>query len=117
MRRLTVDEIATEVQRLADGARNGSLTADELRGSTFTLTSAGKLGGLFVTPLVNHPEVAILGLHRVGDRAVVRDGRVVVRKMGNISVSFDHRVVDGMRAGAFCLDVIERLQLPAGDAA
>jgi len=98
------------VQRLADGARAGSLTAEELRDSTFTVTSAGKLGGLFVTPLVNHPEVAILGLHRIADRAAVRDGQVVVRKIGNVSVSFDHRVVDGARAAAFCLDVIERLQ-------
>jgi pyruvate/2-oxoglutarate dehydrogenase complex dihydrolipoamide acyltransferase (E2) component len=106
----TVDEIAAEVTRLADGARAGSLVADELRGSTFTITSAGRLGGLFVTPLVNHPEVAILGLHRVADRPVALDGQVVVRRMGNVSVSFDHRVVDGTRAAAFCLDVIGRLQ-------
>ena len=100
-----------------DGSRTaratGSLTAEELRDSTFTVTSAGKLGGLFVTPLVNHPEVAILGLHRIADRAVVRDGQVVVRKVGNVSVSFDHRVVDGARAAGFCLDVIERLQSAA----
>jgi len=115
--RRTVDEIAGEVTRLADGARNGTLTADELRDSTFTITSAGKFGGLFVTPLVNHPEVAILGLHRVGDRVVVRDGEVAVRRVGNVSVSFDHRVVDGMRAAAFCLDVIERLSANAGDTA
>jgi pyruvate/2-oxoglutarate dehydrogenase complex dihydrolipoamide acyltransferase (E2) component len=111
--RCSVDEIADEVRRLADGARAGSLTAEELRDSTFTITSAGKLGGLFVTPLVNHPEVAILGLHRIADRAVVRDGEVVARKTGNVSVSFDHRVVDGARAAGFCLDVIERLQSAA----
>ncbi len=63
-----------------------------------------------MTPLVNHPEVAILGLHRVSERPVVRDGQVVVRPVGNVSVSFDHRVVDGVRAAAFCLDVIDRLQ-------
>jgi len=108
--RLTVDEIDTEVGRLAGGARAGTLAADELRDSTFTVTSAGKLGGLFVTPLVNHPEVAILGLHRIADRPVVRDGAVVARRIGNVSVSFDHRVVDGARAAAFCLDVIEQLQ-------
>jgi len=112
--RRSVPEIAVEVRRLADGARAGSLTAEELRDSTFTVTSAGKLGGLFVTPLVNHPEVAILGLHRIADRAVVRDGQVVVRKIGNVSVSFDHRVVDGARAAEFCLEVIERLQSAAG---
>jgi pyruvate/2-oxoglutarate dehydrogenase complex dihydrolipoamide acyltransferase (E2) component len=106
----SVAEIDTEVQRLADAARAGTLAPEELRGSTFTVTSAGKLGGIFVTPLVNHPEVAILGLHRVGPRPVARDGDVVVRQMGNVSVTFDHRVVDGLRAGAFCLDVIARLQ-------
>jgi pyruvate dehydrogenase E2 component (dihydrolipoamide acetyltransferase) len=115
--RRSVDEIGAEVRRLAAGARAGTPTADELRDSTFTVTSAGKLGGLFVTPLVNHPEVAILGLHRVSDRAVVRDGRVVVRTVGNVSVSFDHRVVDGARAGAFCLDVIAQLQSAAAASA
>jgi pyruvate/2-oxoglutarate dehydrogenase complex dihydrolipoamide acyltransferase (E2) component len=108
--RRSVDEIDAEVRRLADGARAGSLSADELRDSTFTVTSAGKLGGLFVTPLVNHPEVAILGLHRVAERPVVRDGEIVIRPVGNVSVSFDHRVVDGVRAAAFCLAVIDRLQ-------
>ena len=81
-----------------------------MRDSTFTITSAGKLGGVFVTPLINHPEVAILGLHRVGPNAVVRDGEIVVRETGNISVTFDHRVIDGARAGAFCVDVIRRLE-------
>jgi pyruvate dehydrogenase E2 component (dihydrolipoamide acetyltransferase) len=107
--RLSIEEIDTEVHRLAEGARAGTLQPDELRDSTFTLTSAGKLGGLFVTPLINHPEVAILGLHRIGPRPVVRNGEVVVREMGNVSVTFDHRVVDGARAGAFCVDVIARL--------
>ena len=115
--RLTVEEISSEVRRLADGAREGTLSAEELRDSTFTVTSAGKLGGLFVTPLVNHPEVAILGLHRVAERPVVRDGRVVIRPVGNVSVSFDHRVVDGVRAAAFCLEVIDRLQSARGGAA
>ena len=108
--RLTVEEIDAEVRRLAEGARAGTLGADELRDSTFTVTSAGKLGGIFVTPLVNHPEVAILGLHRIVERPVVRDGQVVIRPMGNVSVTFDHRVVDGTVAAAFCLDVIAQLQ-------
>ncbi len=105
-----VEEIAAEVARLADAARAGTLRPDELRGSTFTVTSAGKLSGLVVTPIINHPEVAIIGLHRIAQRPVVRDGQVVVREMGNVSVTFDHRVVDGARAAAFCLDVIARLQ-------
>jgi pyruvate/2-oxoglutarate dehydrogenase complex dihydrolipoamide acyltransferase (E2) component len=104
----SVDELRADVDALADRARAGSLAPDELRGSTFTVTSAGKLAGLFVTPLVNHPEVAILGVHRIGPRAVVRDGEVVVRSMGNVSVTFDHRVVDGARAAAFTLRVIEQ---------
>ena len=104
-----IDELRADVDALAQKARDGKLAQDELRGSTFTVTSAGKLAGLFVTPLVNHPEVGILGVHRIAPRAVVRDGEVVVRTMGNISVTFDHRVVDGARAAAFTLAVIARL--------
>ena len=106
----SLDELATEVERLADAARAGTLKPEELRGSTFTITSAGKLGGVFVTPLVNHPEVGILGIHRIGPRPVVRDDEIVVRRIGNVSVTFDHRVVDGARAAAFTLDVIARLE-------
>ena len=105
-----VEELRDDVAALAEAARSGTLTPEQLRGSTFTVTSAGKLAGLFVTPLVNYPEVGILGVHRIGPRAVVRDGEVVVRPMGNISVTFDHRVVDGARAAAFTLSVIARLE-------
>jgi pyruvate dehydrogenase E2 component (dihydrolipoyllysine-residue acetyltransferase) len=110
-----VDELAAEVERLADAARAGTLKPEEVRGSTFTVTSAGKLGGLFVTPLINHPEVGILGIHRIGPRPVVRDGEVVVRQLGNVSVTFDHRVVDGARAAAFALAVIHELEQSAPD--
>ena len=106
----SVDELRAEVDALAEKARAGTLAPEELRGSTFTVTSAGKLAGLFVTPLVNHPEVAILGVHRIGPRPVVRDGDVVVRPVGNLSLTFDHRVVDGARAAQFTLALIERLQ-------
>jgi pyruvate/2-oxoglutarate dehydrogenase complex dihydrolipoamide acyltransferase (E2) component len=106
----STEELAAEVGRLADSARAGTLKPEELRGSTFTITSAGKLGGLIVTPLVNHPEVAILGIHRIAPRPVVVDGEIVARQIGNVSVTFDHRVVDGARAAAFTLDVIRRLQ-------
>ena len=106
----SLEELAAEVERLAEAARAGTLKPEELRGSTFTITSAGKLGGLFVTPLVNHPEVGILGIHRIGPRPVVRDDEIVVRRIGNVSVTFDHRVVDGARAAAFTLDVIARLE-------
>jgi pyruvate dehydrogenase E2 component (dihydrolipoamide acetyltransferase) len=103
------DELAKEVERLAEAARTATLAPEELRGSTFTITSAGKLGGVFVTPLINHPEVAILGVHRIADRPAVVDGELAVRRLGNVSVTFDHRVVDGARAAAFCLAVIARL--------
>jgi pyruvate dehydrogenase E2 component (dihydrolipoamide acetyltransferase) len=106
----SVDELREEVDELAAKAREGRLAPEELRGSTFTVTSAGKLAGLFVTPLINHPEVAILGVHRIAPRPVVRDDEVVVRPMGNLSLTFDHRVVDGARAAAFTLALIERLE-------
>jgi pyruvate dehydrogenase E2 component (dihydrolipoamide acetyltransferase) len=99
------------VQRLAEAAHAGTLTPEELRDGTFTVTSAGRSSGLFTTPLINHPQVAILGVYRIADRPVVRDGEVVVRKMGNVSVTFDHRVIDGKRAADFGLAVIARLQV------
>jgi pyruvate dehydrogenase E2 component (dihydrolipoyllysine-residue acetyltransferase) len=109
----SLDELEAEARRLADGARAGLLRPEELRGSTFTLTSAGRLGGLFATPLVNHPEVAILGLHRIAARPAVRDDEIVVRQVGWLSCTFDHRVVDGARASEFLLAVIGRLEAPA----
>jgi pyruvate dehydrogenase E2 component (dihydrolipoamide acetyltransferase) len=111
----TVPEIEVDVRRLAEGARAGTLAADEVRGSTFTVTSAGKLGGLLSTPIVNHPEVAILSIGRVSPRPVVRDGEIVVRSVGTLALTFDHRVVDGARAAEFGLAVIARLEGgPAG---
>jgi len=107
----TLDELDAEVRRLAESAHAGTLAPEELRGGTFTVTSAGRSAGLFTTTLLNHPEVGILGVHRIDDRAVVRDGEVVTRRMGNVSVTFDHRVVDGKRAADFGLAVIARLQL------
>jgi pyruvate/2-oxoglutarate dehydrogenase complex dihydrolipoamide acyltransferase (E2) component len=106
----SLDELADDVARLADAARAGRLKPEELRGSTFTVTSAGKLGGLLTTPLVNHPEVAILSVGRIADRPVVRDGEITIRPIGTIAITFDHRVVDGARAAEFGLAVIRRLQ-------
>jgi pyruvate dehydrogenase E2 component (dihydrolipoamide acetyltransferase) len=108
----SLDELEAEAARLAEAARESSLKPEELRGSTFTVTSGGKLGGLFATPLVNHPEVGILGVHRAAERPVVRDGQVVVRKIGLLACTFDHRVVDGVRASEFLLEVIGRLERP-----
>jgi pyruvate/2-oxoglutarate dehydrogenase complex dihydrolipoamide acyltransferase (E2) component len=103
-------ELDADVRRLAETARAGSLTPEELQGSTFTVSSAGKLAGLFQTPIVNHPEVAILSVGRIAERPVVRDGETTVRAMGYIALTFDHRVVDGARAAEFGLRVIRRLE-------
>ncbi|MDP9262014.1 MAG: 2-oxo acid dehydrogenase subunit E2 [Actinomycetota bacterium] len=106
----SLDELDAEVKRLAEAAQDGKLAPEELRGGTFTVTSAGKSAGLLTTPLINHPQVAIVGVYRIADRPVVRDGEIVVRRIGNISVTFDHRVIDGKRAADFGLAVIARLQ-------
>jgi pyruvate/2-oxoglutarate dehydrogenase complex dihydrolipoamide acyltransferase (E2) component len=106
----SLDELQGDVERLAEGARAGTLAAEELRGSTFTVTSAGKLAGLLQTPIVNHPEVAILSIGRIAERPVVRDGQIVAAPVGYVSVTFDHRLVDGARAAEFGLAVISRLE-------
>jgi pyruvate dehydrogenase E2 component (dihydrolipoamide acetyltransferase) len=105
-----IERLADEVKRLAEAARAGALKPEELRGSTFTVTSAGKLAGLLQTPIVNHPEVAILSIGRIAERPVVRDGELAVGQTGYISLTFDHRVVDGARAAEFGLAVIRRLE-------
>jgi pyruvate/2-oxoglutarate dehydrogenase complex dihydrolipoamide acyltransferase (E2) component len=106
----SLEELRDDVARLAEAARAGRLAPEELRGSTFTVTSAGKLAGLFQTPIVNHPEVAILSIGRIAPRPVVRDGEIVVRQTGHVAITFDHRVVDGARAAEFGLAVIARLE-------
>jgi 2-oxoisovalerate dehydrogenase E2 component (dihydrolipoyl transacylase) len=104
---------AREVARLATAAREGKADAKDLTGSTITLTSLGPLGGIAHTPVINRPEVAIVGPNRVALRPVVRDGQVVVRKIMNISSSFDHRVVDGYDAASFIQALKSRLEHPA----
>ena len=104
------EELDDDLRGLVEKAHAGTLAPEELRGGTFTVTSAGRSAGLFTTTLLNHPEVAILGVHRIDDRPVVRDGELVVRRLGNVSVTFDHRVIDGKRAADFGLAVIARLE-------
>jgi 2-oxoisovalerate dehydrogenase E2 component (dihydrolipoyl transacylase) len=104
---------AAEIVRLAAGARAGKLVRDELNGSTITLSSLGRLGGIASTPIINHPEVAIVGVNRIALRPMIRDGAVVARQMMNLSSSFDHRVVDGAVAAAFVQGLREGLEQPA----
>ncbi len=104
---------AAEIGRLADAARTGKATRDELSGSTITISSLGPLGGIVTTPVINHPEVAIIGVNKIVERPMVRQGAVVIRKMMNLSSSFDHRVVDGMDAAQFVQTIRGLLECPA----
>jgi pyruvate/2-oxoglutarate dehydrogenase complex dihydrolipoamide acyltransferase (E2) component len=109
----SVRELAAEIERLASAARSGTLQTDDLRGSTFTVTSPGPFGGVMATPIINYPNAAILGVHRAAERPVVRDGQIVVRTMMNLSITFDHRLLDGVTASKFCMDVVKLLEHPA----
>ena len=104
---------AAEVARLAQAARTGKATREELMGSTITLSSLGPLGGIAATPVINYPEVAVVGVNRIVERPVIVAGAVAVRKMMNLSSSFDHRVVDGMLAAQFIQSVRASLECPA----
>jgi len=106
-------DCAIEVARLANAVRNNTATKDELSGSTITITSLGALGGIVTTPVINHPEVAIIGVNKLVERPAVKNGAIVVRKMMNLSSSFDHRVVDGYDAAAFIQRVKGMLEHPA----
>jgi pyruvate dehydrogenase E2 component (dihydrolipoamide acetyltransferase) len=111
--RKSVIEIAQEVERLSEAARQNKIALDDLKGSTFTITSLGTLGGMFATPIINYPEVAIVGIHKIEQRPVVRDGQIVIRDMMYLSLSFDHRVVDGAIGAEFCSHVKQFLENPA----
>jgi 2-oxoisovalerate dehydrogenase E2 component (dihydrolipoyl transacylase) len=106
-------EVAGEIRRLAERARTGKATRDELVGSTITVTSLGKLGGIASTPIINAPEVAIIGLNKAIERPVVHQGAVCVRRIMNLSSSFDHRFVDGYDAAAMIQALKELLEHPA----
>ncbi len=112
---LDVYELAAEVARLGNGARDGSLAAEELRGASITISSLGPLGGVVTTPVINHPEVAILGVNKIVERPVVVDGQIVIRKMMNLSGSFDHRAVDGMDAAMFVQAIKAELEKVGND--
>jgi 2-oxoisovalerate dehydrogenase E2 component (dihydrolipoyl transacylase) len=104
---------ANEMGRLAEAARIGKATREELSGSTITISSLGALGGIVSTPVINSPEVAIIGVNKMVERPMIRNGQVVARKMMNLSSSFDHRVVDGMDAAQFIQTIRGYLECPA----
>jgi len=104
---------AAEIARLAEAARAGRATREELAGSTITITSLGALGGIVTTPVINHPEVAIVGVNRIVERPMMRGGAVVPRLMMNLSSSFDHRVVDGAHGAEFVQALRGALECPA----
>ncbi len=105
--------LAKETRRVTEAARTGGATRDELTGSTITVTSLGKLGGIVTTPVINAPEVTIVGVNRAAERPVVVDGQITVRRMMNLSTSCDHRFVDGYDAAAMIQLVKEMLEHPA----
>ena len=109
----TIDNLSSEIKRVAEAARNNSAARDELSGSTITITSLGKLGGIVSTPVINLPEVAIIGVNRAVERPMVVDGQIAVRRMMNLSSSFDHRFVDGYDAAAMIQQIKEMLEHPA----
>lgn len=97
----TILELAKEISELSQAARTGQLQLSQISGGTFTISNVGSIGGLYATPIINHPEAAILGLHKMEPRTVVRDGESVIRTMMNVSLSFDHRIIDGAMAVRF----------------
>lgn len=104
---------AAELHRLAQTTRAGKASREELTGSTITVTSLGRLGGIAATPVINYPEVAIVGVNRIAERPVVRGGQIAIRKMMNLSSSFDHRIVDGWAAASFIQRIKALLEQPA----
>ncbi len=105
-------QLASEIVRLAEAARSGKAKSEELSGSTLTITSLGPLGGIATTPVINRPEVAIIGPNRVIERPVIRDGEIAIAKLMNLSISCDHRVVDGWDAASFVQAIRKLLETP-----
>jgi 2-oxoglutarate dehydrogenase complex dihydrolipoamide succinyltransferase (E2) component len=108
----SVTQLAEEIGRLGEKARAGQLSLDEIQGSTFTVTNVGGIGGVFATPIINYPEVAILGVHKITKRPVIKENQIVIRDMTYFSVSFDHRVLDGAMAAEFMNAIKQYLEDP-----
>ena len=110
--RMSITQLAGEIERLAALTRSGKAAREDLSGSTFTITSLGALGGLLATPIINHPEIAILGVHKIARRPAVRGDSIVIRDLMNLSISVDHRVVDGYDAARFIAEIKATLESP-----
>jgi pyruvate dehydrogenase E2 component (dihydrolipoamide acetyltransferase) len=110
--RRSIFDIAAELARLAEAVKDGTIKLDELTGSTFTISSLGKLGGVLATPIINFPEVGVLGIHKIEQRPAVRDGEIVARWLMNLSISLDHRLVDGWDGAMFLQGVKDLLEDP-----
>ncbi len=111
--RKTIHELAIEIQELSEKARDRKIKLEEMRGSTFTITNYGHFGGIFATPIINYPDVAILGTGKISEKPWVKDGQIVIRKILPLSLTFDHRVTDGVYAAQFLSKVIDYLEDPA----
>jgi pyruvate dehydrogenase E2 component (dihydrolipoamide acetyltransferase) len=110
--RRSIFDLAREIDRLGDAVKAGTATRDELTGSTFTISSLGKLGGVLATPIINFPEVAIVGVHKIEEKPAVRHGQIVIRDLMNLSISVDHRLADGWDGAMFLQDVKALLEDP-----
>jgi 2-oxoglutarate dehydrogenase E2 component (dihydrolipoamide succinyltransferase) len=110
--RMSFAEIEKAIKAFAEKARNGTLSLDELRGGTFTITNGGVFGSLLSTPILNPPQVGILGLHKIEERPIARSGQVVIRPMMYVALSYDHRIVDGREAVQFLVRVKELMEDP-----
>jgi pyruvate dehydrogenase E2 component (dihydrolipoamide acetyltransferase) len=108
----SITQLAAEITTLSEKARTNQLTLDQIQGSTFTITNVGGIGGVFATPIINYPEVGILGVHKITKRPVVKDSQIVVRDMTYLSLSFDHRVLDGAMAAYFVNAIKQYLEDP-----
>jgi pyruvate dehydrogenase E2 component (dihydrolipoamide acetyltransferase) len=110
--RKSILQISRDIESLTERARAGTLEVEELRGGTFTITNVGPLGGTALIPAINYPEVAILGMGRVQEKPVVREGQIVIRKILPLTLAFDHRVADGADAARFVSEMVRQLSDP-----
>jgi pyruvate dehydrogenase E2 component (dihydrolipoamide acetyltransferase) len=108
----TITQLAIEIQELAQHARERKLSIDDLKGSSFSITNYGSVGGRFGTPIINYPNVAVLGMGRIAERPTVRNGRLDIRQLFPLSLTFDHRIVDGAQASQFLDEILKHLEDP-----